>query len=400
MKRNLRCFILVFLLSSEVAAEDFQWEFEDTYRDRMLYLHAFMNYQLDAFWQWEWEQSYFSRHGFRLTVGSVTTDELLVDGQLVINQDLGGGWRFRGRGTFYATHHLNSGERSSFMGFERTLYKNLAIFLLANPDYDKENTDASMGVLLTSQNREKYVRLAFITEDFVYQEKNDRGGISLKSPYALEWFLRYGSGKWWVYSGGKLSTGFERQYPDKEASPEIDYHQQQINHFTAKLYYLPADSSIIAMNFAYYQFEEAQNFTVPAQDYEYANTLYDTSIEFIAPFKRYNRFRLLSHYIHQSAQSREYSAHDFERNDLLMGLFYERFLSRHKIDLGYMFSLFEWDYKGFSGQDNYARDGYVDKIKLGWTYAFKNQARLQISISHQLNIGGFGGANLQYLMFF
>jgi hypothetical protein len=391
-------FLLFF--SSPVRSGEFDWKFEKHYQDGMLYLHPFVNYPYNLSWEYDWEQRQFSNHGFRLTVGSVTTDELLVDGELVINQDLGSGWRFRGRGVSREALHFNTGVESIFMGVEKTFYKNFSIFLLVNPSFDKEETDASTGILLTNSNREKYLRLAFIPEDFVYDEKNDRGGVSSQTPYAFEWFLRYGKEKWWIYSTGRFSTGFKREYPDKEASPELNSHQQQINNFTAKVYYLPTKISIIGFSLSYYHFDEAREFTEPQNIYTYANNLYDISLELIVPWKERNRFRLLSHYMIQNAKSREFNAHDFNRDDFLSGFFLERIFSRHIIDAAYLFSIFDWTYTGLAGQDNYSRNGYTDKLELGWTYSFAKSARIHISISHQVSIGGFGGANLQYIMFF
>lgn len=407
MNRSLTTLIFCMSLAGEILAWDFRFrqenhalEYEDPYQDRFLYLHMYINYSYNIFWQNDWEEKYFSRNGFRLSVGSVTTDELMVDGQLAINEDLGSGWRFRGEGTMLATRHLNAREESAFMGFERNLYKNLSIFLLANPSFDKEETDASLGFLLTDNQREQYIRIALIPEDFVYQEKNDQGGISLKNPYALEWFLRFGKDRWRFYSEGRYSTGFEREFPDKEASPELGFHQQQINAFRVKVYYLPAASAIIGASLYHYYFEETKRFTAAEQNYFYTNEIYDAALEAIIPFKTQNRFRLLSHYVFQKAASAGFNAHDFERDDWLLGFFYERIFSRHIVDAGYMFTSFGWDYKALAGQGNYSRNGYVDKVKLGWTYSFKKIAQINISISHQLNIGGFGGANLQYIMFF
>jgi hypothetical protein len=123
-------------------------------------------------------------------------------------------------------------------------------------------------------------------------------------------------------------------------------------------------------------------------------------LELIVPWKERNRFRLLSHYMIQNAKSREFNAHDFNRDDFLSGFFLERIFSRHIIDAAYLFSIFDWTYTGLAGQDNYSRNGYTDKLELGWTYSFAKSARIHISISHQVSIGGFGGANLQYIMFF
>lgn len=399
MKRLLILFATLFWFSSSPGGEPGR-EYEEPYRDRLLYVHAFLNYELNAFWLYEWEQRFFSSNGFRLTVGSVTTTDLLGDGQLALNPDLGGGWRFRGVGTWLATRHLNVEEKSTFMGLERHIFREFSIFLLTDPAYDKENTDASLGVLAADKSREKYLSVALVWDDFVYGEKNSRGGVSIRDPLAFQWFLRYGKDKWWVYSEGKLSTGFERSFPDQELSPREQYHRQRIQHLAAKAYYRPAPSTILAGSFYYYRFDEAKNFYRAEYNYRYHNALYGGSLECIFPAGTRARFRALSHYVRQEAGSSGFNSHDFRRGDLLAGVFYERLFARHSLDLGYMAAFFDWNYNGFAGQGDDRQSGYVDKLKLGWSYAFAKSARIHISISHQVNVGGFGGANLQYLMFF
>ena len=39
---------------------------------------------------------------------------------------------------------------------------------------------------------------------------------------------------------------------------------------------------------------------------------------------------------------------------------------------------------------------YTDKIKLGWSYAFTQVARVQFSISHELDLERFGGGNVMF----
>lgn len=327
MKRPLTLFITLLWFSSSPGGE-VAWTFEEPYRDRLLYVHAFLNYELTAFWQYGWEQRFFSSNGFRLTVGSVTTTDLLGDEQLALNPDLGGGWRFRGLGTWLAARHLNAEEKSTFMGFERHIFREFSIFLLTDPSYDKENTDASLGVLAADKSREKYLSAALVWEDFVYGEKNPRGGVSIRDPLAFQWFLRYGKDKWWVYSEGKLSTGFERSFPDQELSPQEQYHRQRIQRLRGKGYYHPAPTTILAGSLYYYRFDEAKNFYQAEYNYCYRNVLYGGSLEYISPAGTRARLRALSHYVRQEAGSSGFNSHDFKRGDFLAGVFYERIFAK------------------------------------------------------------------------
>ena len=58
----------------------------------------------------------------------------------------------------------------------------------------------------------------------------------------------------------------------------------------------------------------------------------------------------------------------------------------------------QWEYSIGDWLDD--RAGYTDKIKLGWTYAFLPTARVQFSLSHELDLERFGGGNVQFQMVF
>jgi hypothetical protein len=80
------CLFSFVLFLPQLFASESDWTFEDAYRDRLAFLHAFLNYDFNAIWHSDWEKNYFSGNGFLLAVGSVTTHDLLVNGSLVINQ--------------------------------------------------------------------------------------------------------------------------------------------------------------------------------------------------------------------------------------------------------------------------------------------------------------------------
>ena len=114
-----------------------------------------------------------------------------------------------------------------------------------------------------------------------------------------------------------------------------------------------------------------------------------------------NRLRLQLHYVTNRAKSAGYREHYFEREDFLSALSYERFFGRHIIELQYMFALPSWDYQSFHEQElSYDYSGIMDKVKIGWTYNFPQGSKMHISVSHEVQVGNFGGANLQYILLF
>ena len=94
--RIIGAWALAAVLFANVAAAqlpDQNWEFEDAYRDQMLYLHALVNYSYDLQWQMDWEKRQFAGNALRVNTGSVSSDNLLTDIQLRINERLNDAWR-------------------------------------------------------------------------------------------------------------------------------------------------------------------------------------------------------------------------------------------------------------------------------------------------------------------
>jgi hypothetical protein len=396
----LKKIILALFFSGQVVWASPGWTFEDAYDDIMLYLHALINYRFDQRWYNRWEANLFAGNGFFLSVGSVTVDDLLIDGHLVINHDLGSGWRFQGDGRWLETRHLNTKTKDTFMGLEKFIGNNLGLFLNVNPFYDKEYTDIRTGIGIYNDTRQNYFRLALKIDDFVYDEKNESGAVTTRAPVGLEWHGRCRYGNWMIFSTGVLQTGFARVFPDRNKSPELTAFDQKVDCAEIKFYYVTADKWFIGTGINLYRFSESKTFTESLESYTYRNSITDYFIEINYDLLAYHRLRNLSHIVRQSADSRGYHAHDYERTDLMTGFFYRWQTGRHSIEGGYMFTVTNWSYKNLHGGKDEHDDGYLDKLKLGWYYTFPSDDVLTISISHQVRLGGFGGANLQYIMLF
>ena len=377
------------------------WSFEDDYQDRLLFIHPFINYDYNAYWYYDWEKNLFKRNGFLFSVGSVTTKDLLVDGTLVINEYLGAGWRFRGEGRWLETLHLADKEKYTFMGLEKEVINNTSVYLIVNPAYDKENTDINMGILFADSTYENYLRLGFLWEDFVYDAKNNLVGVTDKTPYALQWVFRYQLDQITVYSQGRLSQGFKRRFPNKQSSPDLNYHDLLHNDFTVKIYYVPSKVSILNLSAYQYQFQETKIFSADSFNFHYNTRVKDIGLDYLLTFKELNRLQFQLHYVNKKAKSIGYRQHRFDRNDILMAFSYERFFGKHMIELQYMYALPRWNYDSYHEQEqSYAYRGTMDKVKIGWTYQFPQRSEIHISASHEVHEGTFGGANLQYILLF
>jgi hypothetical protein len=238
-------------------------------------------------------------------------------------------------------------------------------------------------------------------EDFVYDDKNNRDGITDQVPYALQWYARYEWNKFTVYSQGRWSQGFKRRYPNEDLSPIEKLHNLQHRNATLKFYYLPSQVSILNLTFYHYQFNETKTFYSDSLNYQYKSYITDVELDYLITLKNVNRLRLQLHYVHKSGESTGYRQHIFKREDFLSAISYERFFGRHIIELQYMFALPSWDYQSFHNQESsYDYSGIMDKVKIGWTYQFPLRSQIHISVSHEVQAGNFGGANLQYILLF
>lgn len=162
------------------------WEFEDPYRDQMLYLHALVNYSYDLQWQIDWERRQFAGNALRVNTGSVRSSELLTDIDLNINEALNDKWRFLGSFRRDRLQQRPNRDDQLLLGFERSILESSAVYLTVNPEYDKEFIDVAIGYTLYRDDRQQYIRAGVLLEDISYESKNDSGGKTEQDPIALQ----------------------------------------------------------------------------------------------------------------------------------------------------------------------------------------------------------------------
>lgn len=396
MKKYMILIIALFAIN----AYSMEWEFDDAYKNERLYIHALTNYELNPKWHLDWEKNFIHRNGMKLSFGSVTTEELMCNVQLVINEELGNGWRFREYFHWYASRHRNTEEKSNFMGFEKEIWNGFSSFLLFHTAYHKEEMDMKWGVGYANPNREKYVRFAIAWNDFVYDSKNDKGGKTLQNAPVFQWNARVGKGNWWIFSQGKYTDGFKRNYADPELS-SVSFHQQKINDAAIKFYYELSPTSLIEISTFYYYFYERKRYRTPEYDYSYRNNIYQHTLRYLFDLNSRINLRSSVHYVWQNSDANGFRNYTYERRELFFpAIFVEFRLAQEILELGYFGSSYKWDHDEGINADDFSEDGYIDKLKLGWTHEFNDHAKLQVSISHVVSISGFGGGNLQYIMFF
>jgi hypothetical protein len=113
-----------------------------------------------------------------------------------------------------------------------------------------------------------------------------------------------------------------------------------------------------------------------------------------------HRLRLLVHYVDQQAESIGFNTHDYDRQDMLGGVFYEYLWPMSGVTIAYILGQPDIVYTAPDPNDDYKLDDYHDKLVLGWRYTFSEDAQIRLSISHEIAAQGFGGGALQFQMFF
>lgn len=393
--------ILLLAASASGQVPDADWEFEDPYRDQMLYLHALINYSYDLQWHLDWQRRKLSGNALRINTGSVTSNKLLTDVDLNINEVLNDKWRFVGRFRRDGLRQRPIREDRMLLGFERSIFDSSAIYLTANPEFNKEFIDVAAGYTFYRDDRQQYVRVGVLLEDISYDSRNDLGGKTEQDPVALQWAVRLGLFKdWFLYSEGEVGSGFERVFTNATASPDVSRHNRRANTAQLRVSREGEDGTAWSVWVDWYQFNEVMQFRTPGFDYDYENTQVDIAIEHTRVLRDRHRLRLLVHYVDQKARSRGFNEHDYDRTDLLGGVFYEYLWPNSGATIAYAFGQPDITFRAPDPTENYQLDDYRDKLIAGWRYNFSENARLDLSVSHEVSVRGFGGGAVRFQMFF
>lgn len=399
---------LALLLSSTAAAQrpDGYFDFLHPYDDELLYVHPLINYAYDLQWQYEWERRQLSDNAIRVTNGSVAANRLLTDMSININQPLNDKWRFQGRFDRLGLRQRADSDEQLLLGLERFVFDASAIYLMINPQYEKEFMDIAFGYTFYKDSREQYVRVGVFFEDFTFDTKNDQGATSEQEQYALQWLVRLGLGnEWYLFSKGEVGNGFDRVFDNPAKSPIIAHHERRENSAQLRVSRFENNGRGWSAWVEWYDFKEAQQLRQSSFNYDYRNTQINVSVEHTRIVGERHRWRFLVHYIDQKARRLGYYAHEYDRTDILGGVFYEYLWPKSGATLAYAFGKPDVDYRVASTTlvspgDVVDLDEYGDKIIAGWRYDFSQNAQIRIMFSHEITHRGFGGGSMQLQMFF
>ncbi len=391
--------LLLGTAAARAQAPVVDWPFENGYRDQMLYLHALVNYSFDVDSQFEWERRRFVSNALRIRTGSVSSNELLTDVELELNESLNDDWRFRGRFVRSGLRQEPTRDDLLLAGLERRIFGNGGVYLAANPEFDKEFLDVAMGYTWYGDEREQYVRVGLLLEDLTWGSKNAFGGEQDQRPVSIEWALRQAlPGEWWLYSEGRVGSGFERSFADPVESPDVTRHDRRAS--TAELRLTRQTEQTWSLWADWYDFSEQKAFRQAGLDYDYASTVFVIGAEHTRPVGERRRLRLVATIVDQQSRSVGFNGHDYDRSDVFAGAFYELLRASGGITFAYAFGQPDIAYAALDPADSYRLDDFRDKIIVAYRHRFSDDAQIRLSLSHEVSAQGFGGGALQFQLFF
>jgi hypothetical protein len=375
------------------------WPFPDELRSRLVFVHPLVNYAVNPVWQRDWERHLVSAGGVQITVGSVATEDLYTDLTVNITEPLGERFRFLYRMVWREGLHFDISRQEHWIGIEVGLFDRVAVHLQVHPAPDKEEFGLLTGLLLTDETRERYLRVSLRLDDFMYERKNDLGGTSQEEPVGIQWELRHQIGRWELFSTGRYGSGSRRAYPDSALSPAVAGSFRRDGASTVRLRHVWTDLDFAGFEASHYRFEAAEQRRDGVAGFEYANEFVHLRGLGVVGIGDLWGLRPEIHWLRQWASAGGRRDFIHRREDFFPAVFVELHApGKSTWELGYLASHHQWNHAVGDWVDN--RDGYTDKIKFGWTYAFLPTARVQFSLSHELDLDRFGGGNVQYQMNF
>ena len=374
-----------------VASEP-EWPYERDLRNRLLLLHPLVNYALHPDQRAAWERERIAGSAMLATIGSVHTEELLIDAQWALNADLARGLRLRNDIVWLETRHLPFARQDFWLGLEGAATAGLAGVVQVQPAYDKEDLDLRLGVLWSAgSDRSRYVQLLWVREGLVYEEKNDLGGTVEQPATGVDWLVRQETGRWTLTSQGRWRQDHVYSFPDSASSPALVGESGRDDGLTVRLTYAPAPRAAIEAALSLNETAAAEVHRDGLYSHDYAGWLQHLSLSGLLPLDQRWRLRAEVHRASQRTDVTGWRAFHYRREETMAAVYGEwRWAGRHQLEAGYLNTWYDWRYAGEA-----AESGRADKVSLALQFGFVGEAALRFSLSHEVNLQRFGGFNLQ-----
>jgi len=404
MKKIIAVLILfiisVFLPEKSVCNNSDDWHFDDNYKKKRIFIHAFANYDLDSSWQMDWEQNLFKKNALKTAFGSVTVKDLNSEINLKLNMKISNSWWFRSSFLRRRIQYKNSVEDHNFMGFEKFFSDVFSIFILCNAFYDKEDIDILLGLSVMNKNLENYCRIALTYDNFLYDEKNPFKGKVSSVPLGIDWAIRFSWKDLILFTEGKYVNSLDIDFTDQELSPQLYFSKNQINHLTWKLYYFFGIENFFEVRFNHYHFLEQKLYYHSPSDYSYLHEIYEFAGKYQQPFSKQLILSSSLHYIVQNSAAEGLRDYNFTRREIIPTIILKYSRVSNTWELGIIRSSYRYELEDVNDPLSYNNSNSTLKIMLRWAHLFNQNTKLQFSLSHVPYLEGYGGGNLDFMIFF
>jgi hypothetical protein len=357
----------------------------------------------------------------------------MTEARWALNPDLGGGLRLRNDILWQDRRHLPHDRRQIWLGLEQRLWRGLGAVVQAVPAEDKERVDLRLGAVWASRDRTRYLQVLYRHDDLVYEEKNARDGISMRTPRGIDWVLRWQRGAWSLFSRGRWLAELAREYPDAGKAPVIAAHAQASNEALVRLRWQPHRPGRAHLELSWLLAEDGQRRRYRGADarfdHDFAGRFRLLSarglvpLDLLLPVGDRWRARLELHHLARRATVSGYRAFHHAREEVLHAVYAEwrpgarpaaaaRTAGRRGDGRGAVGSevvprtgsWLELGYLGtwFDRRDTTLGDasGYGDKLELGVVLGLARGSAFKVSLSQEVSEGSFGGGNLRLIVWF
>jgi len=368
------------------------WPYERDLGSPLLLLHPLVNYAAHPDQRAAWDEARVAGSAFLATIGSVHTEELLIDAQWALNADLAPGLRLRSDIVWLETRHLPFARRDTWLGLEGAAVGDLAGVVQVQPAYDKENLDLRLGILWAdAADRSRYMQLLYVHEDLVYGEKNAVGGAVEQPATGLDWLLRQEIGRWTLASQGRWRQHFVRSFPDSAQSPALTRESGRDDALSVRVTYAAAPRASVEARLELNETSAAESHRDGLYSHDYAGWLQHLALGGLVPLDDCWRLRAELHRTAQRADATGWRAFGYRRLETMAAVYGEwRWHGRHVVEAGYLNTWYDLRYTGEP-----ASCGRADKVSLAVQFGFVGEAALRLSLSHEVNLQRFGGFNVQ-----
>ncbi|MBU4485549.1 MAG: hypothetical protein KKD38_01345 [Candidatus Delongbacteria bacterium] len=338
----LKNFLLLLIIFSDMI---FSYPFTIPYFNEEFFLYPFLNYDQSFEWKRVREGKLYNGSSAQLSYGSLTTYDLMNNGEVVVNQEIGENFSFQ---SVYAYFGVNFND---------------ILFDLKNLGEGKNNT---MPLTLSSDIRFSFSRLYF-------------------------------------FISGNYSTGIDRTW-NPNFYTDILAHKNHIRNLYARIEYDLTDYlKIYSENYwdDFYDEKEYKDTLLSIAEYKFTVVLSENKLGGVWSLNNSNILDLglgIANTAHDfDVIKGTAKSYDVDYSAILLWLLYNyKIGNKYTIQGGYMASYTT------GKEENPYNKSYPDNelLKLGFEYRFSPNASLYISGGQLTNTGKFGGGNARFNLFF